>query len=430
MPWPKKTFWAIVWFGAMMFALTFVPQFEQFHTLRLQTVASVFDFVPAAVAASGDDEAGRALGNLIDRRHALDAFFRALANADAGHGVVNVLHFGDSPITADQISGEVRNRLHRRFGDAGHGFVLVAKPWPWYHHDGIELSGRGWKINAASVNPASDRRHGLGGVSFSGGRGASSSFRIENPAARVEVDYWSAPDGGEFELTAEGDTIARISTAKPTAGSRFLTVALPAEARRVGLRVLSGRVRLFGLSFETDGPGVRYHSLGLNGGQVTTLLSNSDEAHWTEQVRHYQPDLIIVNYGTNESGSNAYVHSSYASDLRALLAMVRRAAPAASILVMSPMDRGERGGTGQIATVPTLPALIEVQRGVAAETGCAFFNTFQAMGGAGTMARWYETRPRLVSADFIHPLPGGARRVGILVEEALYGAYRQSLRSH
>ncbi|HEX6895777.1 MAG TPA: hypothetical protein VF146_10915, partial [Bryobacteraceae bacterium] len=102
----------------------------------------------------------------------------------------------------------------------------------------------------------------------------------------------------------------------------------------------------------------------------------------------------------------------------------------ASVLVMSPMDRGQRDGTGQIVTVPSLPRLVEIQRQTAAEMGCAFFNTFQAMGGAGTMARWYESQPRLVSADFTHTLPAGARKVGVLLDEALEAGYRQYQAKH
>jgi hypothetical protein len=53
------------------------------------------------------------------------------------------------------------------------------------------------------------------------------------------------------------------------------------------------------------------------------------------------------------------------------------------------------------------------------EAHCAFFNTFEAMGGAGTMARWYNGNPRMVAADFLHPTPQGASKVGALFEQAL-----------
>ena len=39
------------------------------------------------------------------------------------------------------------------------------------------------------------------------------------------------------------------------------------------------------------------------------------------------------------------------------------------------------------------------------------------------MGRWYQAEPRLVSADFIHPMPAGARIVGNLLAKALVDGY-------
>ena len=127
-------------------------------------------------------------------------------------------------------------------------------------------------------------------------------------------------------------------------------------------------------------------------------------------MRHRNPDLVILNYGTNESGFAAFLTREYEKELREAIRRVRAALPNASILVMSPMDRGQKNG-GEIETLPTIPRIVEIQRRVAAELRCGFFNTFEAMGGAGTMARWYDNQPRLVSADFIHPTPAGAHIV-------------------
>ncbi len=108
--------------------------------------------------------------------------------------------------------------------------------------------------------------------------------------------------------------------------------------------------------------------------------------------------------------------------------VVRRlhsALPGGSILLMSPMDRGERNKAGEIDTIAMIPRLVDIEMHVANESGAAFFNTFQAMGGAGTMARWYAAEPRLVGADFIHPMPAGAKIVGELLYNALRDGYNQ-----
>ncbi|MES1256982.1 MAG: hypothetical protein ABUS51_01075, partial [Acidobacteriota bacterium] len=120
-----------------------------------------------------------------------------------------------------------------------------------------------------------------------------------------------------------------------------------------------------------------------------------------------------------------YIGKQYPEELRTVIARIHQALPRASLLVMSPMDRGVMED-GEIATPPALRKLVEAQQRIAAETGCAFFNTFEAMGGAGTMGRWYHAQPRLVSADFMHPLPQGAAKVGALFGQALVTAYESS----
>ncbi len=96
---------------------------------------------------------------------------------------------------------------------------------------------------------------------------------------------------------------------------------------------------------------------------------------------------------------------------------------------MSPMDRGYRNGAGEIETVVTIPRIVATQRRVAEETGCGFFDTFTAMGGAGTMARWYDGQPRLVAADFIHPNSAGGKIIAtIFVTQIESGLARYKLR--
>jgi len=43
------------------------------------------------------------------------------------------------------------------------------------------------------------------------------------------------------------------------------------------------------------------------------------------------------------------------------------------------------------------------------------------------MAKWYSSQPRLVGADYIHPLPAGAKIVGELLYNSLrdgFSAYK------
>jgi len=189
--------------------------------------------------------------------------------------------------------------------------------------------------------------------------------------------------------------------------------------------VTRGQVRAFGVNFEKQAAGVQYDSLGLNGAYVSVLARMFDARHWGEELRHLRPDLVIINYGTNESAYASFVDQSYAKELREIVRRVRAALPESSILLMSPMDRGTREVGGEIGTMPTIPRLVTIQQRVAMETGCGFFNTYLAMGGPGTMGQWYQAEPRLVGGDFIHPMPAGAKIVGNLLYQALFDGYNQ-----
>jgi lysophospholipase L1-like esterase len=373
----------------------------------------------------------------VDDSNSLDPFFAALwqleqANPAQGKegGVVTVLHYGDSPTTADLITGDVRAQLQRRFGDAGRGYTLIAKPWAWYGHRGVEISDHGWKMRTG-VGLMREGIYGLGGAAFEGQPGAWSKFRLtESQQTAVDVEYLAKPGGGAFTVEADGQQIAEQATGAETQATASVHVELPPGTKIVSIRPTSGSVTLFGADFRRGSSGVLYDSLGLNGATVSVLGRVLQPVLWKQELDRAQPALVIVNYGSNESSFGAFVHKQYAGELRLAIQRLRQNAPGTPILVMSPMDRGERSGLDEIRTMPTIPEIVGIQRQVAAETHCAFFDTYDAMGGEGTMSRWYAASPRLVTADFLHPTPQGATIVASLFVEQLGLGYNRWKMQH
>jgi lysophospholipase L1-like esterase len=266
----------------------------------------------------------------------------------------------------------------------------------------------------------------LAGVSFTGGVGAWSTIKLRRSGhSRVTVSYQARPGGGDVQVLAGDDEIGTLATDAERPQRAEQSFRISPGARSVTLRVVRGTARLYAASFFKDQPGVVYDSLGLNGTWAGVLASYVNEAQWGGAMRAANPSLVVINYGTNESGFPKYIDSTYEKDLKEIVRRVRAALPDTPVLLMSPMDRGARETGGQIGTVASMPKLVTLQSKVAAESGVAFFNTFEAMGGPGTMGRWYTGEPRLVSADFIHPMPAGARIVGTLLYQALLDGYNR-----
>jgi lysophospholipase L1-like esterase len=406
-------------------------------TFRLRWPRPPAPVVPKAPLAQTKGKLPQISPVFVDDTNNLDGFYAALwgleqakqeqANQEQGkaNAVVTILHYGDSPTTADMITGEVRAQLQNRFGDAGRGYTLIAKPWAWYGHRGVEISDHGWKIRTG-VGLMREGIYGLGGAAFEGQPGAWSKFRLtESGQSAVEVEYLAKPGGGAFAVEADDEQILEQTTASETLAAASVHVALPIGTKTVSIRPTSGSVTLFGVDFRRGTTGLLYDSLGLNGATTSVIARVLQPVLWKQELDRAAPALVIVNYGSNESSFGAYVHKGYANELRLAIQRMRDHAPGASILIMSPMDRGERSGLDDIKTMDTIPEIVAIQRQVAAETHVAFFDTFNAMGGDGTMARWYAASPRLVTADLLHPTPQGATIVaGLFVDQLDLGYNR------
>jgi lysophospholipase L1-like esterase len=388
---------------------------------------------PMAHGLSAKDAANATLQSdfLIDDSGALDHFYSALQNLSTGQNkrTVRIIHYGDSPTTADLITGDARELLQQRFGNAGLGFVLVAKPWAWYGHHGVQLDDGTWKINTA-VDSMREANYGLGGAFFTGPVGSSSTIQLTGrDSSSMEIDYLAQPNGGSLDVLADGSHIDTVQTAATIKENAAKSIVLPKGTRKVELRVSEGAVELFGAVFSRDVVGITYDSIGLNGASTTVMSRAFNPATFAASLQHRNPDLVVINYGTNESSFPVYVEKQYEAELTRAVSRVRSALPNASILIMSPMDRGERSGD-QISTMPAIPEIVAIQQRVARQTGCGFYNTYQAMGGSGTMARWYERQPAMVGADLIHPSPQGARIVAQLLVGQLLIGYERYMQNH
>jgi len=376
--------------------------------------------------------------------HAMQAFWASLEKSEAGTpgAITRVAHYGDSLIVSDFMSSTLRRRFQQRFGDAGHGFLLMAKPWAWYFHQDVSYwSSDGWKVHRI-VNPRiGDELYGFGGATFRALEGGvKSSFgtakavpgepKTEKEAfgrrvSRFEVHYLEQPDGGSFDLVLDGKKVQTLSTRlKPGEPKRLAIAKVAADDGEHTLEVRAhggAEARFFGVVLERDVAGVVWDALGVNGGRAR-ILDVNDDGHWAESLRARAPALVILQYGTNESEDTGYPTEQYESTLETVLRQVKNALPESSCLVVGAMDRAGHG-SGGMETRPIIPKLVDSQRKIAFKVGCAFWDTYLAMGGPGAMGRWSKATPKLGGGDLTHPTMTGATLLGDLLYAALMNGY-------
>ncbi len=362
---------------------------------------------------------------------AMCSFYSALDSLDneKSRKLVRVIHYGDSILTTDELSGRIRRILQKRFGDGGHGFVLLGKPWRWYHHLDVNHGARGkWRARPLTSDPVPDGLYGLGGVAFEtrhrnavAWAGTVEDGPIGTRVASFDISYLQQPRGGRFDLILSGKVIETVDTsAKERHVEHKLLNVPPGQAKLTIKTHGDGPVRLFGAALESDSPGVVYDSLAINGARAS-IMARFDETHWKSELSRRDVDLIVIMFGANEGHNEFLVLDEYRVHLTELLKTIREGAPEAGCLIVGPLDQARRKEDGRLGSRRMPSKLSQTQREVALEHECAFFDTFTAMGGKKSMARWY--RSGLGGGDLVHPTEHGARRIGSWLADAILAGY-------
>jgi len=385
-----------------------------------------------AVGGTGDRASGSALEDVcVDgkpeacKRWAMDPFYRAVA-AEAGNKLgraVRVSWYGDSVVATDAIPARLRARLQAELGDGGPGFVYVVPPHRFCLHEGIHRTHGGeWETHAISTQQIPDGLYGAGGAAAETDGGRATIKLVAGTATHVEVHYLAQPRGGSVQVKADG---AEVLVAETRADARTGAVAkasIPTGAKQFQLQT-TGRVRVFGLDLE-NASGAAVDNFGIVSVNVKSF-ANFNAAHFAAELGHRNSDLIMLMLGANEAQwlqPGDRDTKAYQTNYEKVLAPIRKARPDATCLVVSPTDQAE-ARDGGYPSRPVMPSLIDAQRKAAHASGCAFFSTYDWMGGKGSAANWF--RKGYVGSDFQHLSRKGANKMADAVFDALMAGYRR-----
>ena len=352
----------------------------------------------------------------IENPAALVPFFVQLANAN---GPLHVLQYGDSHTAADDWTHTMRQSLQSRFGNGGAGYTLAGSPFRGYRRWDIRGSGSsGWQTEG-TVGHFTDGRYGLAGVSISTNLpGETATLTTE--CAALKLFYLRQPGGGDLEFSVDGGPAATISTNGEIGPGTFEFNPPPGLHEYSVATRGSAPVKLFGWAADNRS-GLTYETLGINGAQAYMML-DWNEAVLSAHMAQRNPALILLEYGTNEAVSPRWTPATYADELDRVLRRLRRLAPLASILVIGPPDCYFRLQNGQFYSAH-LSQVVEIQREIAFQHRCAFWDLRARMGGAGSVEGWVQAG--YGQADHVHFTKPGYQLIGEMLAEEILEQYRR-----
>ncbi len=328
--------------------------------------------------------------------------------------------------------------MQQRFGDGGAGLVLLKRYSPSYKPASVKFSGgEAWTHCYIAYGCRKDGHYGLGGVIVSASSGASTSIATlaeDSPVgtrfARAELWYAASPIGGTLAVELDGQRIREIDSKIPREQSegelvdRWETIEVEPGPHALKIAAAGGgKSRIYGVVLETEGPGVVWDSTSMIGAFTKRLLG-WDPDHIAAQVEHRDPALLVFTYGGNDLRrivAGTLDEDGYVEEAGAVIERVRAGKPEASCLVTSVIDHG-RSGTYEVEP-EHVAIMVGAQRRLAREQGCAFFDSWAAMGGPGSIREWLKASPKLAEPDLKHLNRRGRELMGQWIHEALLAGY-------
>jgi len=345
------------------------------------------------------------------RSEDLAAIHNVLKKAEKREGITRLSFWGASHVEADLFTGRIRQILQTEYGDGGHGFLLPARPLTYYRGRDVELcSTSAWRGDYVKGR-GSDTGGllGMGGATVTSGdpeqfgwlqttrKGPYGRF-----VSRFDLHLLHQPGGGGLMVQLDNQEPIRLTTAGQALQAALYQFEVPDGHHRLLVRpVGDAPVTILGASMERSGPGVIVDAMGIRGRTASTWLHfepKLQKALLSQRI----PDLAVLAYGTNEANLRSLTHERYRAQLTMTLAKMRELMPKTPCLLIGPSDRAVKDRQGQWRTwIPTYE-VAQIQREIAPEFGCGFWDLALATGGPDSMAQWVVADPRLGNRDRIH----------------------------
>lgn len=360
-------------------------------------------------------------------------FYEKLARLARGRSKdhVRILMYGDSNLTRDDISGELRRTLQHTFGDGGHGYIGVGKPWSWYIHNDVRHGAepKAWKVFSMSTDQVADRLYGFGGLAAQNIIQKAHAFVATAPdgaevgsrVSRFQVMHLRRPNHGSFDVLIDGKQVARVDSAGPKVEAAIESFRVPDGAHKLELVSEADLVRLLGVVMERDSAGIVVDSVGI-GGVNSELLARGDRALTLSTLAMRHHDLVLILTGATEPDA-----PGQSTALKELVTRHREALPEAPFMILSPPDLA--GGTPKNPMPSVRIKQVEKYKLRTAEEEKAMYWDFRAaMGGELSIVRFAEHK--MAWNDFIHLTGPGGRYMGRRLAYALVRDFARYLTKH
>jgi len=331
-------------------------------------------------------------------------------------GSVRIAYFGDSMIESDLIVQDIRKNYQKKFGGQGIGFVPFSS---LVHYLGGSIRyehSPEWDTYSNFILKKSPASLGISGSVSLASAGASVWTHYRSgylPLVNPTLFYgYSSNKNAKMTITTNNGAADPVLLKPNGILNKYSLTSWPSELKIQFDNADS--IPFYGVNF-SGSSGVYVDDFALRG-NAGISLGSLNIALMNAFQREFDYDLIVLQFGVNvlkiRPGTTKY--DWFTSKMTNVVNHLKKCFPGADILVISQADKAIKYGT-EMKTDTTLTALIRAQEKYARNTGSAFIDLFQMMGGEGSMIKWVSETPALAQADYTHFNSHGAKKIGNLI---------------
>ncbi|MGE5456770.1 MAG: hypothetical protein ACM3RX_00285 [Methanococcaceae archaeon] len=347
----------------------------------------------------------------------LNKFFNSLNESKSKK--IRIAHYGDSIIWGDIITSDLREILQKKFGGQGAGFQSIVSDDIKVKMSTIHTFSNEWDWASLFTKNPNNYTLGIAGTVAKSGNNSWIQYagNSKNPSTKsfktVRLFYSNA-NNCQINYSFNNGSQQKINLEN---GSNIKETVInnSSDANIVKLNFSNcGNTNFFGASLE-NGNGIYVDNFPIRGNSGVSIADlQKNILNDFNKFLNYK--LIILNFGMNIASAEQTNYTWYKIKMIKVINYLKETFPDASILLVSVGDKVIKKGT-KFVTDPAIFKVLNEQKDIAKESGVAFWNMFEAMGGENSMPDWVNKNLALM--DYSHFSEKGGKVIAEMLVEAL-----------
>ena len=317
-------------------------------------------------------------------KNAINTAYQAWKNSK--HKRFTVLHVGDSHLQNENLPNKARTLAQNQLGDGGIGLIEPFSIVKSYDASFYKSKHTGnWEYAKSYLLPPK-LPLGVRGMTAKT-KEATATFTIQFNKSTSEANnlltVFLENTPTNYTPLIYADSVL-LKLVHKEAGIEEYAIQSKFKTLHVALEKSNeaqDEFTLYGLSLSNQSnKGVIWHNAGVGASQYKSILF---EEKYEEQAKYLNPDLVIIDFGTNDFLYSNKIPDNLKSEIERVIAKVKKASPTASIVLTSAQDMVYKG-----RKITAAQEFSHLMKQIALETNSGFWDWYQIAGGPATMDIW------------------------------------------